>query len=217
MEGVTKTYRRGTETVTPLHDFDMSLEAGSVVSLTGPSGSGKSTLLNLLAGFDLPDAGRVMIGDLDLAATKAAELDRLRSSRVGFVFQSFNLVPGLTARENVELALLPGRTPRSERRQRTDAILARLGLEGMETRLPAQLSGGQQQRVGVARALVAEPIVLLADEPTAALDTDTAARMLADLRRLAAERGLAVLMSTHDPRCLDASDRVIALETRKAA
>lgn len=211
VDRVTKTYRRGADVVEALKDVSLLLEAGVFAAITGPSGSGKTTLLNVVAGFDRVDAGVIRIGDLDVSSARGADLDRLRSEHLGFVFQLFNLVPGLTALENVELALIPGGVPPAARRARASEQLKQLGLAQHARRRPAQLSGGQQQRVALARALVGQPQLLLADEPTASLDGVTAGEVLADLRRLAVDSGLAILVSSHDHRCLDAADRVIAL------
>ncbi len=211
VDKVSKTHRRGADVVRALRDVSLSLQAGVFAAITGPSGSGKSTLLNVVAGFDRVDAGTIRIGDLDVSSAREADLDRLRSEHLGFVFQLFNLVPGLTALENVELALVPAGVRPAERRRRASDQLERLGLAPHARRRPAELSGGQQQRVALARALVGRPKLLLADEPTASLDHVTAGEALADLRKLAADDGLAILVSSHDSRCLDAADRVITL------
>jgi putative ABC transport system ATP-binding protein len=214
---VSKSHRRGAEVVEALQDVSLSLEAGIFAAITGPSGSGKSTLLNVVAGFDRVDSGQIRVGDLDISDAREADLDRLRSGHLGFVFQLFNLIPGLTALENVELALVPAGVEPAERRRRAKEELERLGLAAEGYRRPAELSGGQQQRVALARALVGKPKLLLADEPTASLDRATADAALGDLRRLAAEEGLAILVSTHDSHCLAAADRVITLEDGKIA
>lgn len=217
VRNVTKTHRRGAEVIEALQDVSLSVEPGVFAAVTGPSGSGKSTLLNVVAGFDHVDAGRIRIGDLDISSAREADLDRLRCGHLGFVFQLFNLVPGLSALENVELALVPAGVERGERRRRAREQLERLGLATHANHRPAELSGGQQQRVALARALVGRPKLLLADEPTASLDRVTAGEALAGLRRLASDEGLAILVSTHDPRCLDAADRVITLEDGRIA
>lgn len=211
VEKVTKTHRRGADVVEALRDVSLSLQAGVFAAITGPSGSGKSTLLNVIAGFDRVDTGAIRIGDLDVSSAREADLDRLRSEHLGFVFQLFNLVPGLTALENVELALVPAGVRPAERRRRASDQLERLGLAPHSRRRPAELSGGQQQRVALARALVGRPKLLLADEPTASLDRVTAGEALAALRGFAIDDGLAILVSSHDHRCLDAADRVITL------
>lgn len=217
VEQVTKTHRRGADVVEALKGVSLTLDAGVFAAITGPSGSGKSTLLNVVAGFDKVDSGNIRVGDLDISSAREADLDRLRSEHLGFVFQLFNLVPGLTALENVELALVPAGVQPTERRRRAAEQLERLGLAPHARRRPAELSGGQQQRVALARALVGRPRLLLADEPTASLDRVTAGEALADLRRLAVDERLAILVSSHDHRCLDAADRVITLEDGRIA
>ncbi|CAN5340492.1 ABC transporter ATP-binding protein [soil metagenome] len=210
--GLVKTYNRGTESITAVDHVDFTVQPGEVVALAGASGSGKSTLLNLIAGFDKPDRGVITIGGFEVTAASEQAMDAARTRTIGFVFQQFHLVAGLTALENVELALLPAGVPAAERRRRAQEALARLGLEKMGGRRPSQLSGGQQQRVAIARAMVAEPKVILADEPTAALDRETASSLLDQLVALAKEDGAAVLLSTHDPRCMARADRVLTLE-----
>lgn len=217
LKQVTKSYARGSDKVTPVRDLSLELPAGSMTVLTGPSGSGKTTVLNLLAGFDVPDEGEVWLGDLEVGRTSPSNLDRLRSKHLGFIFQQFNLIQGLSARENVGLALVAGGVPGPERERRAAEQLNRFGLEGLEHRRPSHLSGGQQQRVGIARALVGKPGVVLADEPTAALDRENATSILKILRDLATQDGVAVLISTHDSRCLDVADQVIVLDQERAA
>jgi putative ABC transport system ATP-binding protein len=211
LDNVTKSYRRGCETVTPISGLTMSIERGTVTTLKGPSGSGKSTILNLLAGFDTPDSGDVVLGGVSIGRLSHRKLDKLRSGYVGFVFQQFNLIAGLNARDNVGLALVPSGTPRRQREARADELFDGLGLAGLGGRLPAQLSGGQQQRVAIARALAASPVILLADEPTAALDARSGRALLADMRAMADRDGVAVLISTHDPRCDAFADRSITI------
>jgi putative ABC transport system ATP-binding protein len=211
-QGLVKTYRRDADVVTAVDHVAFQLAPGEVVALTGASGSGKSTLLNLIAGFDRPDEGRIVIGGFDLTAAPEPALDQLRTRTLGFIFQQFHLVAGLTAAQNVELALYPLKIETTERRRRAVAALGRVGLAGMEDRLPRALSGGQQQRVAVARAFVGEPSVILADEPTAALDARTADALLDQLTTLARSDGTAVLLSTHDQRCMARAGRVLTLE-----
>ncbi|MEJ0023359.1 MAG: ABC transporter ATP-binding protein [Alphaproteobacteria bacterium] len=206
-----KRYTRGAETVTAVDHFDLAVMHGETVALVGASGSGKSTILNLIAGFDRADEGCVRIEDFDVTAATPATLDAMRTRLLGFVFQQFHLVSGLTAVENVELALSTHKTTPAERRQRSLEALRRVGLEGLEARRPVQLSGGQQQRVAIARAIVGGPNVILADEPTAALDAETAKGILDEFARLSSA-GCAVLFSTHDSRCIARADRTIAIE-----
>ncbi len=209
---LSKRYRRDAQAFTALDSVSFSIQPGELVALTGPSGSGKSTLLNIIAGYDQADGGSVVVNGFDVTRAKPAEMDALRTRTVGFIFQQFHLVPGLNALENVELSLLNTGLSKAERRARATEALRRMGLAEHASRRPALLSGGQQQRVAVARALVARPSVVLADEPTAALDRDNAASLMDQLAALARESGMAALVSTHDQRCLDRVDRVIRLE-----
>ncbi|KQQ33019.1 hypothetical protein ASF61_13120 [Duganella sp. Leaf126] len=209
---LSKHYRRDAQAFTALDSVSFSIQPGELVALTGPSGSGKSTLLNIIAGYDQADAGSVVVNGFDVTRARPAEMDTLRTRTVGFIFQQFHLVPGLNALENVELSLLNTSMSKTERRARASEALRRMGLAEHGSRRPALLSGGQQQRVAVARALVAQPSVVLADEPTAALDRANAESLMDQLAELARERGMAALVSTHDQRCLDRVDRVIRLE-----
>jgi putative ABC transport system ATP-binding protein len=209
---VTKTFPGKGEDVTPLKDLDLAIGRGEFVALMGPSGSGKTTLLHLLAGIDRPTGGTVRIGDVEVSALGARALARWRNRHVGFVFQQYNLVPVLTARENVELPLLLTKLPAEERRRKIDVALEAVGLADRAGHLPRELSGGQQQRVAVARAIVAGPELILADEPTGNLDA-TAALAILDLLAALHERfGQTLVMVTHDPRAADAAERVIHLD-----
>ena len=209
---LSKRYQRDAEAFTALDKVSFSIQPGELVALTGPSGSGKSTLLNIIAGYDQADGGSVVVNGFDVTRAKPAEMDALRTRTVGFISQQFHLVPGLNALENVELALLNTGLSKAERRARAAESLRRVGLAEHSARRPALLSGGQQQRVAVARALAAKPSVVLADEPTAALDRANAESLMDQLAALARESGMAALVSTHDQRCLDRVDRVIRLE-----
>ena len=211
LEGVSRVYHQGDQTVHALDRVDLSLCRGEFVAVAGPSGSGKTTLLNVAAGLDAPDSGKVYLKGLDLTAMSAREKAALRLNEIGFIFQSYNLVPVLTAEENAEFILLLRGVPASERRQRVRAILHTVGLEGMETRRPAELSGGQQQRVAVARAIAAEPALVLADEPTANLDSETAFALLDLMEALNRENGTTFLFSTHDPRVMKRARRILRL------
>ncbi|HEX8602214.1 MAG TPA: ABC transporter ATP-binding protein [Pseudoduganella sp.] len=212
VQDLSKRYRRGAESFTALDKVSFTIKPGELVALTGPSGSGKSTLLNIIAGYDQADAGSVVVNGFDVTRAKPAEMDALRTRTVGFIFQQFHLVPGLNALENVELSLLNTGLPKAQRQARAAEALRRMGLAGHASHRPAMLSGGQQQRVAVARALAATPSVVLADEPTAALDRANADGLMDQLAALARESGMAALVSTHDQRCLDRVDRVIRLE-----
>ncbi len=208
---VSKSYRRAQERVTAMARASFSLRFGEVVAITGPSGSGKTSLLNIIAGFDRPDTGSIVIGDFDVTRAGDEQMDLMRTRTIGFIFQQFNLVPGLSAVENVEMALYRTTLERSVRRQLALDELARLGLGSEAFRRPSRLSGGQQQRVAVARAMVGRPALLLADEPTAALDKDAATNLLTLIMELTRKDGAAALISTHDPRCIDKADRVLTI------
>ncbi|MFI1581895.1 ABC transporter ATP-binding protein [Embleya sp. NPDC020630] len=209
LEAVAKAYGRGAEAVHALRGVDLDIPRGTFTAVMGPSGSGKSTFLHCAAGLDKPDSGRVLLGDDDLTAMNENQLTRLRRTRLGFVFQAFNLLPSLTVEKNVLLPLrLAGQRPE---RGRAAEMLGMVGLHEHAGRRPAQLSGGQQQRVAIARALVTRPDVLFADEPTGALDTTTAAEVLALLRRAVDDTGATVVMVTHDPVAASYADRVVFL------
>jgi putative ABC transport system ATP-binding protein len=209
LDGVTKTYGGGDGLVRALDDVSLELEPGTFTAIMGPSGSGKTTLLQVAAGLDRPDRGAVRIGEAELSGLGERHLAQLRRRRVGFVFQSFNLLPSLTAAQNVILPLrLAGEHPR--RRVAGDA-LARVGLGDRAGHRPAELSGGQQQRVAIARGLVAEPEVIFADEPTGALDTASARDVLKLLRDVTDRDGRTLVMVTHDPVAAAVADRVVFL------
>lgn len=194
-EGVSKRFHRGTEEVVALDDVDLVVEAGEFVALIGPSGSGKSTLLHLAGGLDQPDAGRILLGDRDLAALSIGERAKLRRREVGFVFQFFHLIPTLTVRENVELPLMLDGVKSNGR---TADLLDRVGIAHRAEHLPGELSGGELQRAAIARALVAGPEIILADEPTGNLDSATSQAVLTLLAEQVTESGAALVMVTHD-------------------
>jgi putative ABC transport system ATP-binding protein len=199
LSGVSKVYRAGARTVEALSGVDLTVADGEWLAIRGRTGHGKSTLLNLLGGLDRPTAGRVRLDGLDLGRLSDAELTRVRAHAIGFVFQTFNLVPTLSAAENVEAALIPLRVAgAAQRRRRVAAALDSVGLADRAAHLPAELSGGQQQRVAIARALVKEPKVLLADEPTGNLDEDTRDEIIALMEKLWRERGLTLVIVSHD-------------------
>jgi putative ABC transport system ATP-binding protein len=212
LRGVTKTFASTAEAVTPIADLDFTVEQGEFVVLMGPSGSGKTTLLHLLAGIDRPTAGSVRVAGEDVGAMSSGELARWRTRAVGYVFQQYNLIPVLTAHENVEVPLLLLRLSRAQRVQKVATALAAVGLTDRAHHLPRQLSGGQQQRVAIARAIVADPAVVLADEPTGNLDREAATRTLALLRRLVDEFGKTLVMVTHDAAAATVADRVVHLD-----
>ncbi|HEY0375182.1 MAG TPA: ABC transporter ATP-binding protein [Amnibacterium sp.] len=198
LTGIGKTYKQGSRIVTALKDVDLTLEDGDHVAIQGQTGGGKSTLLQLLGALDRPSAGSILLDGKDLARMGDGELGRVRAKRIGFVFQGFNLIPTLTAQENVETALAPLGVPTADRRRRAAEALASVGLDTRASHLPSELSGGQQQRVAIARALVKDPSVLLADEPTGALDEDTRNDIIELLERIRDERGITLVVVTHD-------------------
>ena len=208
---VTKTYRQGTIDVHALRGLDLALEKGEFTTLCGPSGSGKTTALNLIGALDRPTTGTVRIEGRDLASLGRQELSRLRRDRIGFVFQAYNLLPVLDAMENAEIVLSLQGVGDAERRARVMDLLAQVGLDGLEQRRPDELSGGQQQRVAIARAIASNPAVVLADEPTANVDSDTADRLLDLMEKLNREGGVTFLFSTHDPRVMERARRVVRI------
>jgi putative ABC transport system ATP-binding protein len=198
LTGVTKLYQKGRRTVPAVQAVDLVIEDGEWLAVQGRTGHGKSTLLNLLGGLDRPTQGSVELDGTDLGALRQTQLTRLRAQSIGFIFQTFNLIPTLSAAENVETALIPLGHGQSGRRRRVATALESVGLADRAGHLPAELSGGQQQRVAIARALVKEPGVVLADEPTGNLDQDTRDDIIALLERLWRDRGLTLILVTHD-------------------
>ncbi len=209
---LSKVYVRGEEVIPVLVDIDLDVAAGDYVALMGPSGSGKSTLLNLIAGIDKPTSGSIHIGGVDIAQLSDADLAAWRAAHVGFIFQFYNLMPVLSAFDNVELPLLLTPMSRRERRERVDIALALVGLSDRKKHYPNELSGGQQQRVAIARALIADPTIIVADEPTGDLDRVTAVEILSLLEQLHQEIGKTIIMVTHDPRAAEKAHRLIHLE-----
>jgi len=210
--GLTREYRKGTGSVTPLRDLDLDVGKGEFVSLMGPSGSGKTTLLNLIAGIDSPTAGRLSVGGREITSLSRSALAEWRAATVGYVFQLYNLVPVLTAYENVELPLLLHPMPRAERHRRTALALDLAGVADRHDHFPRQLSGGQEQRVAIARAIVTDPPLLVADEPTGDLDAEAAESILALLGRLHRELGKTLVLVTHDPDAAARAERIVRLE-----
>jgi putative ABC transport system ATP-binding protein len=215
--GLIKGYRQGAVAVEALSGVDLVVCAGEFLVVAGPSGSGKSTLLNLLGGLDRPDGGEVLFGGQDLATRSDAELTAIRRRQLGFVFQSFNLVPVLSAFENVEYGLWLEGVPKAERRRRVEEALATVGLAGRMRHRPDHLSGGERQRVALARALVHEPLAVLADEPTANLDSRTGGAIVELFTRLNAERGTTFVFATHDPAIIERAPRVVHLTDGRIA
>jgi putative ABC transport system ATP-binding protein len=209
---LSKAYRRGGQIVPVLRDITLDVASGEFTALMGPSGSGKSTLLNLIAGIDKPDSGELEVGGLDITALSEGALADWRASHIGFIFQFYNLMPVLTAFENVELPLMLTPLSRAQRRERVDLTLASVGLEDRKTHYPSELSGGQQQRVAIARAIVTDPALIVADEPTGDLDRASAGDVLRLLQRLNEELGKTVLMVTHDLHAARMARRLIELE-----
>ena len=208
-EGVSKHYGSGDSTVVALDNVNVSLAAGQFTAIMGPSGSGKSTLLHMLAGLDRPSSGQLFLGDTEIAGLSDKALTVLRRTQIGFIFQSFNLLPTMTAAENIVLPMrIAGRKPDE---QWVASIVETVGLSGRLDHRPSQLSGGQQQRVAAARALASKPQIIFADEPTGALDSRSGAELLGFLRKAVTELGQTVVMVTHDPTAASYADRVIFL------
>lgn len=215
LEDVSRTYTQGHETIHALDHVTLRLHPEEFVAVAGPSGSGKTTLLNVAAGLDRPDSGKVHLKGREITGLTAKERARLRLNELGFIFQSYNLIPVLSAEENAEFILLLRGVPKDERRRKVRRILKEVGLEGLESRRPSELSGGQQQRVAVARAIAAEPSLVLADEPTANLDSRTARELLDLLEQLNRNHKTTFLFSTHDPRVMERARRLVRLHDGK--
>ena len=211
LEKVVKVYGHDDTTVRALRGVDMAVDPGEFTVVMGPSGSGKSTLLNLIGGLDLPTEGAVFIDGEETARLSRSRLSRLRLDKIGFVFQAYNLIPVLTAYENAEYVLMLQGRPVAQRRERVMGLLETVGLQGMEHRFPRELSGGQQQRVAIARAIAPEPDLVLADEPTANLDSETAASLLDLMLQLNRDKNATFLFSTHDPEVMTRARRIIVL------
>jgi putative ABC transport system ATP-binding protein len=217
LSGVTKNYRQGRSTVAALRGVDLVVEDGEWLAVQGPTGHGKSTLLQILGGLDRPSSGIVEFDGRDLAQLREAEVTKVRAASIGFVFQTFNLIPTLPALENVEAALVPLRIAGAPRRQRATMALEAVGLGDRLRHLPGELSGGQQQRVAIARALVKEPKVLLADEPTGNLDEDTRDEIIALLETMWRERGLTMVLVTHDSSIARRAQRIGVMKNGRLA
>lgn len=211
-KGVTKIYSDDGVPVHALQGIDLTIHAGEFTALVGPSGSGKTTLLNIISGLDILSEGEVWLNGKLMSTMSGKELSDFRRDSIGFIFQAFNLIPVLTVEENIEYVMLLQGLPRSERHSRVAAILDRIGMGGYENRLPTQLSGGQQQRVAVARAMVSGPAIILADEPTANLDSATSGALLDMMRRLNQETGMTFVFSTHDENVMRRARRLITLK-----
>jgi putative ABC transport system ATP-binding protein len=212
LRDICKSYRRGGQVLQVLSGISFDIARGEFLSLMGPYGSGKSTLLNLIAGIDKPDSGRLLVEDVDIVRLPEAALADWRASHVGFIFQFYNLMPVLTALENVELPLALTTLSRRERREHAEAALDMVGLADRMTHYPSELSGGQQQRVAVARAFISDPALIVADEPTGDLDRHSAEDILALMRRLVGDMGKTIIMVTHDRKAAESADAIMHLE-----
>jgi putative ABC transport system ATP-binding protein len=216
LDNVVKRYHRGSEMLEVLHHLNLSIEKGDFVALMGPSGSGKTTLLNLIGGLDRPSGGRVEVAGTDIDTLSGNDLAAWRSANIGFIFQFYNLMPMLTAARNVELPLLLTALPKAERRRRIDVVLDIVGLAARIDHKPAQMSGGEQQRVAIARALVADPDILICDEPTGDLDRGTADEIL-NLLQLLNRRGKTIVMVTHDAKAAEHATHILHLDKGRLA
>ena len=212
LRNVAKHYRRGKESVEVLHGLNLEIPEGEFVSLMGPSGSGKTTILNLVGGLDRADSGEVIVGGEHLESLSGGQLTRWRGHHVGFIFQFYNLMPMLSAAGNVELPLLLTKLSKAERKRRVEVALEIVGLSDRGAHKPGEMSGGQQQRVGIARAIVADPAILLCDEPTGDLDRASADDILALLQQLNRQHGKTIVMVTHDPKAADHASRQLAMD-----
>lgn len=212
VQNLVKEYGAGAGLVQALRGVNLEIETGAFVAVAGPSGSGKTTLLNIISGLDTPTSGRVIVDGREVTGMSARALSRLRLTRIGFVFQAYNLMPVLTAYENAEYVLLMQGVTKAERERRVMAVLKQVGLEGMEARFPRELSGGQQQRVAIARAIVSEPALVLADEPTANVDSQTATGLLDLMAELNEQKGVTFVFSSHDANVLRRAKRLIVLK-----
>lgn len=209
---LTRTYIKGENTITPLSDLNLDVDAGEFLALMGPSGSGKTTLLNLIAGIDQPTSGSLTIAGQELSALSRGQLAEWRSAHIGYIFQLYNLVPTLTAYENVELPLLLHKISRKDRHAKVALALELVGVADRHDHFPRQLSGGQEQRVAIARAIVTDPTILVADEPTGDLDAKSSKSVMALLSRLNKELGKTLVMVTHDEHCAEYARRTLHLE-----
>jgi putative ABC transport system ATP-binding protein len=212
VEAVTKVYRKGNTEIRPLDGLDLEIEPGEFVCLMGPSGSGKTTLLNMVAGIDRPTSGRVFVGDDEVSAMSESALAPWRTRSIGYIFQLYNLIPVLTAWENVELPLLLLPLSKKRRREQVETALQAVGLLDRKDHYPRQLSGGQEQRVAIARAIVVDPKIFVADEPTGDLDAESGGEILHLLSTLRSDFGKTLLMVTHDPRAASYASRVVHLD-----
>ncbi|MBI4826339.1 MAG: ABC transporter ATP-binding protein [Nitrospirae bacterium] len=212
IQQVSKIYNTDGSEVHAVNRLSLSIQRGEFTAIAGPSGSGKTTLLNIMSGLDTPTSGSVMLSGRLISGLKGSELSDFRRDHIGFIFQSYNLIPVLTVKENIEYIMLLQGVGDKERRERVASILAEVGLNGMEGRLPKELSGGQQQRVAIARAMVSMPDIILADEPTANLDSHTASTLLDIMRDLNEKSGMTFVFSTHDSMIMEKANRLVLLK-----
>lgn len=215
LDKITKLYQQGQMEIKAVDDLSIEINKGDFAALYGPSGSGKTTLLNMIGGLDIPTSGKVFLENKELGTLSRSELSAIRRDRIGFVFQAYNLIPVMTAYENAEFVLSLQGVPAKECRDRVMSILKAVGLEGLESRRPDEMSGGQQQRVAIARAIVTKPAIILADEPTANVDSVTADSLLELMVNLNENSGITFLFSTHDQRVMDRAQRLIKLHDGK--
>ncbi len=215
LKGVSKHYKRANMETKALEEVNLCIEKGAIVSVMGPSGSGKSTLLNLLGALDMPTSGSIEIDGTDLSKMSPAELTNYRRHKIGFVFQSFNLIPNLSAAENVELPMEYARISQETRKKRSIELLESVGMLKRQAHYPAHMSGGEQQRVAIARALANDPLLILADEPTGNLDSKTGAAVVEILKQLARNKQKTVIIVTHDQKIADQTDKIFRIEDGK--
>jgi len=215
MQQVVKTYRQGKVDVHAVNNVSLAIKHGDFAVLCGPSGSGKTSILNLIGGLDVPNSGRIWVDGVDLSTLDSSALSQVRKNRIGFVFQAYNLIPVMTAYENAEFVLNLQGVSEAACRERVMATLAAVGLEGLEHRRPDEMSGGQQQRVAIARAIVTNPAIVLADEPTANVDSHTAELLLDLMQQLNRDQGITLLFTTHDQHVMDRAKRTIRLHDGK--
>jgi putative ABC transport system ATP-binding protein len=206
-----KVFGEGETEIQALRNVDLDIKRGDFAAIVGPSGSGKTTLLNILCGLDNVSSGEIKVSGRSLQEMSGSELAQFRREHIGLVFQAYNLIPVLTVLENIEYVMLLQHVPAAERKERVHTFLAELGLEGKENRFPAELSGGQQQRVAIARAMVSKPDIVLADEPTANLDSETGGQLLEMMRKFNEELKMTFVFSTHDPQIMERAKRLITL------
>ena len=214
-QDITKVYDPDGIPIHALNGINLTIQSGELTAIVGPSGSGKTTFLNIISGLDTPTEGKVWLAGKVLSEMSGNELSDYRRDNIGFIFQAYNLIPVLTVKENVEYIMLLAGVPKTERHERVTAMLESVGLAGVEDRLPTKLSGGQQQRVAIARAMVSEPSLVLADEPTANLDSKTGSDLLEMMRKLNSDTGMTFIFSTHDPMVMESAKRLITLRDGK--